>query len=155
MASQETDDIPNINRVRMDRPGIRKALGDLEAEIMELMWERAPGSGMTVREVFEVLEQRRRIAYTTVMNTMARLARKKLLRAETGDQAYVYYPICSKSEFVSHFVEQIVTDLLVNFAGETTQSLARLADPQAAERARELLAEITRRRASRTRRRSE
>lgn len=155
MASQDTGDIPNINRVRMDRPGIRKALGDLEAEVMELVWERAPGAGVTVRDVFEVLEQRRRIAYTTVMNTMARLARKKLLRAEKGDPAYVYYPVCSQSEFVSHFVEQIVTDLLVNFAGETTQSLARLADPRAAERARELLTEITRRRAKQKRGRAE
>ena len=67
---------PDINVFRPDRPGIRKVLGDLEAEIMELIWARPPGQGTTVREVFEVLYERRRVAYTTAMNTMTRLAKK-------------------------------------------------------------------------------
>lgn len=67
---------PDISVFRPDRPGIRKVLGDLEAEIMKLIWDRPTDEGTTVREVFEGLYERRRIAYTTVMNTMARLARK-------------------------------------------------------------------------------
>ena len=61
---------PDISVFRPDRPGIRKVLGDLEAEIMELIWARPTGQGTTVREVFEVLYERRRVAYTTAMNTM-------------------------------------------------------------------------------------
>jgi predicted transcriptional regulator len=71
---------PAIGVFRPDRQGIRKVLGDLEAEIMELVWARPVGQGTTVREIFEMLYERRRLAYTTVMNTVARLARKHLLR---------------------------------------------------------------------------
>jgi predicted transcriptional regulator len=138
---------PDISVFRPDRPGIRKVLGDLEAEIMELIWTRPPGQGTLVREVFEILYERRRIAYTTVMNTMTRLAKKRLLRVEKHDQAYVYYPNFTQQEFVSRFVERILEDLFVNFSGATLASLGKLPDQEAAAHAYELLDEITRRRA--------
>lgn len=138
---------PEITVFRPDRPGIRKVLGDLEAEIMELVWERPAGQGTTVREVFELLYERRRIAYTTVMNTMTRLARKNLLRVEKADQAYVYYPAMSQPEFVSRFVGRILEDLLVSFSGATLERLEALSDPRARERAKALVDEISRRRA--------
>lgn len=136
---------PDISVFRPDRPGIRKVLGDLEAEIMELIWSRPPGQGTTVREVFEVLYERRRIAYTTVMNTMTRLAKKHLLRVEKRDTAYIYYPNLTQQEFVSRFVGRILEDLFVNFSGATLEGLDALPDQEAA-RARALLDEITRRR---------
>src|SRR5258705_4827182 len=119
---------PDCNVIRTDRPGIRKVLGDLEAEIMELVWSRPADQGSTVRDVFEVLyerrlsasaDERRRIAYTTVMNTMTRLAKKQLLRVEKIDQAYVYYPNFTQDEFISRFVERVLEDLLVSFSGAT------------------------------------
>ena len=76
---------PEISLFRPDRPGIRKVLGDLEAEVMELIWQRPGDQRTTVREVFEVLYEQRRVAYTTVMNTMVRLAKKRLLRVEKQD----------------------------------------------------------------------
>lgn len=139
---------PEIVVFRPDRPGVRKVLGDLEAEIMELIWVRPDGQGTTVRDVFEVLYDRRRIAYTTVMNTMARLARKQLLRVEKDDQAYVYYASLTQEQFVSRFVGRILEDLLVSFSGATLAAVASLPDPKAAARARRLLDEITRRRAA-------
>src|SRR5947209_13525221 len=102
---------PEISVFRPDRPGIRTVLGDLEAEVMELIWAHPADHGSTVRDVFEVLYERRRIAYTTVMTTMARLAKKHLLRAEKVDQAYVYYPAFSQEEFVSRFVGRILENL--------------------------------------------
>ena len=142
--------------VHPDRPGIRKVLGDLEAEVMELIWSRPPDQGTSVRDVFEILyerrlhastAERRRIAYTTVMNTMTRLARKNLLRTEKQDQAYIYYPNFSQEEFISRFVEHMLENLLVNFAGATRDGIAALADPQAAATAQQLLEQIARRRA--------
>jgi len=139
---------PDFNVFRPDRPGIRKVLGDLEAEIMELVWARPPSEGTIVRDVFEILYDRRRIAYTTVMNTMARLARKNLLRVEKADHAYVYFPTLTQEQFVSHFVGHILENLLVSFSGATIESLRGMKDPEAAARARQLLEEITRRRAN-------
>jgi len=128
-------------------------LGDLEAEIMELIWARPVGQGTTVRDVFEILyerrlsDERRRIAYTTVMNTMARLAKKHLLRVEKRDQAYIYYPNVTQQEFVSRFVGRILEDLFISFSGATIESLNALPDQQAAAQARKILDEIARRRA--------
>jgi predicted transcriptional regulator len=139
---------PDISVFRPDRPGIRKVLGDLEAEVMELVWARPAGQGTTVRDIFEALYDRRRIAYTTVMNTMTRLARKNLLRAEKLDQAYVYYPNFTEAEFVSRLVGRILENLLVSFSGAMLTSLNTLPDPEAAARARELLERIAERRAA-------
>ncbi len=144
---------PNLNVFRSDRPGIRKVLGDLEAEIMEFLWARPAGQGTIVREVFETLYERRqadnrpRIAYTTVMNTMTRLAKKDLLRVEKQDLAYIYYPNFTQQEFISRFVGRILEDLLVNFSGATLEHLNALPDQQAATQARQLLDEISHRRA--------
>lgn len=138
----------DIGVFRPDRPGIRKVLGDLEAEIMELVWARPAGQGTTVRDVFEVLYERRRIAYTTVMSTMARLARKNLLRVEKADQAYVYYPNVTQEEFISRFVSRILEDLLVSFSGATLRGLDALSGPRAAAQVARLLNEIARRRAA-------
>lgn len=144
---------PDISVFRPDRPGIRKVLGDLEAEIMELVWSRKADQGTTVRDVFETLyerrlsDERRRIAYTTVMNTMTRLAKKHLLRVEKGDQAYIYFPKLTQQEFVSRFVGRILENLYVNFSGATLESLEALPDREAATRVRQQLDEIARRRA--------
>jgi predicted transcriptional regulator len=82
-----------------DRPGIRKVLGDLDAEIMELIWARPADQGFIVRSVHELLYEKRKIAYTTVMSSMERLAKKHLLRVEKQENAYVYYPTCTQQEF--------------------------------------------------------
>jgi predicted transcriptional regulator len=137
---------PDINVFRTDRPGIRKVLGDLEAEIMELMWARPIDQGTTVRDIFEVLYTRRRLAYTTVMSTMSRLAKKHLLRVVKQDQTYVYSPNITQQEFISQFVDRIVGDLLVSFTGETLRAFEKQGPSSSAEQARHLLDEITRQR---------
>jgi len=141
---------PEITVFRTNRPGIRKVLGDLEAEIMEVIWARPDDHGTTVRDVFEVLYARRSLSYTTVMTTMARLARTRLLSAEIPPDAprnaYVYYPTSSKEMFVSRFVGRVLEDLLVSFSGATWQRLATLTDPEAAAKVRQLLDEVARRR---------
>jgi predicted transcriptional regulator len=137
---------PDLNTYRADRPGIRKVLGDLEAEIMEIVWARPADEGTCVRDVFEILYERRRLAYTTVMSTMTRLAKKNLLRAEKDEQAYIYYPNFTQDEFILNFVKRVLEDLLVGFAGATFEGLNSLPDQNAATRARQLLDEITERR---------
>jgi len=139
---------PDITVFRPDRPGIRKVLGDLEAEIMELVWSHPSDHGTTVRDIFEVLYERRRIAYTTVMNTMVRLARKNLLHVEKKEQAYIYYPQFTEEQFISRFVARILEDLLVSFAGGADAKSEGLLDRDTAEHMRQLLAEVERRRAA-------
>lgn len=137
---------PKISLFRPDRPGIRKVLGDLEAEVMELIWQRPGDQRTTVREVFEVLYERRRVAYTTVMNTMVRLAKKRLLRVEKQDKAFVYVPIYTEQEFIAQFVDRILKDLIFNFSGATMESLRALPDSEEVRMMQRRLDELTRRR---------
>lgn len=137
----------DITLFRPDRPGIRKVLGDLEADIMELIWARPAGVGTTVRDIFEILYQQRRLAYTTVMSTMTRLAKKKLLQVEKREQTYIYTPTVTQQEFISHLVSRILEDLFVSFSGPTLEGVGALPSQEAAMHARMLLDEITRRRA--------
>lgn len=137
---------PEISLFRPDRPGIRKVLGDLEAEIMELIWQRPGDQRTTVREVFEVLYERRRVAYTTVMNTMVRLAKKHLLRVEKQDKAFVYVPTYTEQEFISQFVDRILKDLMFNFSGATMESLRALPDSEEVRLMQRRLDELSRRR---------
>lgn len=148
MSESEGAAVPelDIGVFRPDRPGVRKVLGDLEAEIMESIWSRAEPAGTTVREVFEQLYARRRIAYTTVMTTMARLARKQLLRVQKQDQAYLYYPNFTEGEFISRFVARILDDLLVSFGDPGTGGTK--IDPATRARIRQVRDEIARRRES-------
>ncbi len=136
---------PNIVNLRLDRPGIRAVLGDLEAEVMELIWARPLGTAVTVREVYEALSGRRRLAYTTVMSTMARLARKGLLVAEKAEPAYFYRPALSREEFIDHFVGAALERLLVNFAGAARRRLETITDPTLQARLAELLEQLERR----------
>lgn len=138
---------PDITTLRLDRPGIRAALGDLEAEVMEEVWRRPPSEGITVREVWEELHQKRSIMYTTVMNTMTRLARKGLLVAEHKEPAYIYRAALTRDAFIDRFVGEALERLLANFSGATRAHLRQLDDPALQQRLVRLLEDLERRRA--------
>ena len=73
-----------------------RGFGELEAVIMDRLWNRAEVA--TVREVFDEFADQRRIAYTTVMSTMDNLHRKGWLARERVGKAYRYRPILTKEE---------------------------------------------------------
>jgi len=139
---------PDITTLRLNQPGIRAALGDLEAEIMDAVWQRPNGVWVTVREIWDELHPKRSIMYTTVMNTMTRLARKRLLVAEKRGKAFAYRPALSREAFVDHFVGEAIEHLLLNFSGATRSRLPRVTDPARQERLLHLLQDIDSQRAT-------
>ena len=72
-------------------------LTEQELEIMKIVWER---DRATVRDVYESLLERRKIAYTTVMTMMNILEQKKYLRKSAEDRAYVYRPAKPKNQVI-------------------------------------------------------
>jgi BlaI family transcriptional regulator, penicillinase repressor len=85
-----------------------------ELELMKIIWRRGAA---TVREVYEELLERRRIAYTTVMTTMKTLEQKGYLRANQQDRAYVYQPTKPKNQVIKGMVREFV-DRVFNGAAE-------------------------------------
>ncbi|MCZ6776220.1 MAG: BlaI/MecI/CopY family transcriptional regulator [Ignavibacteria bacterium] len=95
-----------------DKKGLRKILGHLETDVMELVWVEGE---MTVRQVHKKLKSRRNIAYTTVMTVMSRLAEKGLLRKVKEGAAFVYRATSSREEFSRSTVRKVVNGLLGDF----------------------------------------
>jgi predicted transcriptional regulator len=76
-----------------------------ELEIMKIVWERETA---TVRDVYEALLEKRKVAYTTVMTMMKILEQKKYLRKTQADRAYVYRPTQPKGQVIGAMVREFV-----------------------------------------------
>ena len=87
-----------------------KTLGNLEAEIMEVVWKAGQ---VSVRDVLLELEKKKKIAYTTIMTVMSRLHEKGILRRKMNKSgAFVYEASSDKKTFIEKKSERIIKDLL-------------------------------------------
>jgi BlaI family penicillinase repressor len=82
-----------------------KTLTDQELEIMKIVWVRQTA---TVRDVYEALLERRKVAYTTVMTMMKILENKGYLHRKQVDRAYVYRPAQPKNQVIGKMVRDFV-----------------------------------------------
>lgn len=89
-------------------------LTPLELEIMKLVWER---QAATVRDVYEALLERRRIAYTTVMTMMNILQAKGYLKKRRKERAFVYRPARPKDQVIGGMIREFV-DRVFNGSAE-------------------------------------
>lgn len=110
--------------------GVEKLLGELELEVMRVIWTRKT---VTVRDVLGTLAARRPLAYTTVMTIMGRLAEKGLLAVDKRGKTHSYRAVYTQEEFEAQAVGKAVDSLLADFGSELAihQFVERLsaADP--------------------------
>jgi BlaI family penicillinase repressor len=102
----------------------RAVLTEQELEIMKIIWRR--GSA-TVRDVYEELLTRRKIAYTTVMTMMGILDQKGYLKKTADERAYVYTPAQPQDEVVGNMVQDFVKRV---FNGSAKPLLVHLIEDQ-------------------------
>jgi len=76
-----------------------------ELDIMKLVWEREEA---TVRDVYEALRARRRIAYTSVLTMMNVLERKGHLRKRAEGRSFVYQAARPRGHVVRAMVREFV-----------------------------------------------
>ena len=81
---------------------------------MKLVWER---ENATVRDVYEALLERRRIAYTTVMTMMKILETKGYLKKRRQDRAFVYRPAHPKNQVIGGMIREFI-DRVFNGSAE-------------------------------------
>ena len=81
---------------------------------MKVIWKLGPA---TVRQVYEDLLERRKIAYTTVMTMMNILEQKEFLKKKQGDRAFVYVPSKPEKQVLGAMVREFV-DRVFNGAAE-------------------------------------
>lgn len=84
-------------------------LGELELEVMKVVWERQPCS---VQEVAEVFERERGLARTTVLTVMQRLHGKDFLRRRKVEGVYRYSTTEERGKVISGLIGQFVERVL-------------------------------------------
>ena len=82
-----------------------RGFGELEAEIMDRIWNRGDAA-VTVRDVFDELAEERRIAYTTVMSTMDNLHTKGWLQRDRDGRAYRYWPTLNREQHTAQLMRE-------------------------------------------------
>lgn len=97
-------------RIRPEQDGLRTSLFDLEAEIMEIVWER-DWDEFAVTDVHQILERQREIAYTTVMTTVTRLHDKELLARRKDGRRYLYRSTMTRPEFIEAMTREVLGSL--------------------------------------------
>ena len=97
-------------------------LTDAELEIMHVVWEL---ENATVREVHECLNQRRQLAYTTVMTMMNILEEKGHLTRRKQGRAYRYEPVRPKAQVISGMIDDFVGKVFEGSARPLLLSLVK------------------------------
>jgi len=103
---------------------------------MKIVWER---ESATVRDVYETLLDRRKVAYTTVMTMMKILEQKKYLKKTQADRAFVYRAAQPKRQVIGDMVRDFVNRV---FNGSAEPLLVHLVEEH--DLSREDLEEIAR-----------
>ncbi|MDO8461092.1 MAG: BlaI/MecI/CopY family transcriptional regulator [bacterium] len=91
---------------------VKKTLGPLENEVMDIVWKK---DSSRVREIVEVLRNKRPIAYTTVMTIMDNLYKKGFLIRKKIKKSYYYSPAIKKDYAVSLCLARIFQDLSLEY----------------------------------------
>jgi predicted transcriptional regulator len=120
---------------RLNESSLRQ-LGDLQAEIMAVVWKLEQA---TVDEVRTQQPARRRSAYTTLQTVMNRLVDRGLLKRQRRGRAFVYSAQYDESEYLALSIRERLSDaspqarraalvsLVDGLRGEDLDELARLA----------------------------
>ena len=123
---------------RRPREVLALALGKLERQVLDEAWKR---SQLSVRDVYLAFDEK--VAYTTLMTTLDRLYKKKLLERRKDGRAFLYSAALSRKEFEHGIREDVIDGLLGHGAEGVEPVLACIVDT-VSERDRELLDELDR-----------
>lgn len=81
---------------------------DGELEILHVLWNLGPS---TVRQVQEVLDERKRTGYTTVLKLMQIMAVKGLLARDESQRTHIYRPMVpadkTRRQLVADLVDRV------------------------------------------------
>gem|GEM_PF-126878 len=114
------------------------ALGKLERQVLSEVWQH---SEVSVRDVYLAFGET--VAYTTIMTTLDRLFKKRLLTRRKDGRAFVYLPAVSPAEFDQGIREDVIDGLLGRGAEAVQPVLACIVDA-VSERDLESLDELDR-----------
>ena len=113
------------------------SLGDLEREVMEVMWSRGEASVRTVLEAVNANGRRGR-AYTTIMTVMGNLARKGLLLRRREGRTDIYRVALARESYADVRARQEIEALVSRYGDVALAHFAREVDQLSPEHRRQL-----------------
>jgi predicted transcriptional regulator len=97
-------------------------LGELQAEVMEIVWGKGQA---TVADVVETIARRRPVTYTTVLVAMQKLRQKGWLKHKSEGRAHVYSPRRTREQVHGGLLKDFLRSA---FGGDARLLLANLLD---------------------------
>jgi len=97
------------------------SLGELEKQIMDLVWEC---NECSARDVLTKLKKNRKLAYTTVATILQRLFEKGLLKRTEDKSGYIYSPKLSKESFSRNIAQSFLKKFINSFGDTAIASFA-------------------------------
>lgn len=96
--------------VRLSADGLAKVLGDLEARVLQAVWDL--GGSVPARAVYERVMARHAVSPLTVITVLNRLVDKRVLDREKTDDLLHYSARMTEAEFVAHASRRVVEGIL-------------------------------------------
>ncbi len=99
-----------------------QTLGQLELEVLKVVWDKQGG---TVLQVAEVLAKQHGYARTTILTVIQRLHKKDFLERRKVGGVFHYYPTQKKTTVLGNLAKQFVQNI---FEGSPASLIQHLAD---------------------------
>lgn len=97
-------------------------LGELELEVMKILWERGRSS---VLQVSEQLSKQKDYARTTVLTIIQRLHKKGFLKRKKEDGVYRYEPTQKRQQVMGTLLNQFIDRVFDGSSTSLVQQLTR------------------------------
>lgn len=96
--------------IRLSADGVAKVLGDLEARLLQTMWDL--GKPASARDVHDAVVKVHRISPLTTVTVLNKLVDKKVLTRRKVDELYHYEPTMSESAFRAQVSRRVMEGIL-------------------------------------------
>ena len=97
-----------------------------ELELLGILWERGP---LTVRELFEAVNEGRPVVYTGVLKLLQIMTEKGLVERDERERAHVYRAAVSQADTEHRFLRELSDRF---FAGSAAQLALRALEMESA-----------------------
>ncbi|OGE17965.1 hypothetical protein A2769_02010 [Candidatus Daviesbacteria bacterium RIFCSPHIGHO2_01_FULL_37_27] len=97
------------------------SLGELEKEVMDILWEH---KNCSARDVLIKLQKDRKLAYTTVATVLQRLYDKGLVKRTEDKSGHIYSPKLSKESYSKNIAQSFLKKFIDSFGDTAIASFA-------------------------------
>ena len=104
-----------VNRISLEKRGLG-VLSPLENDVLRVLWKQEDGR---VRDIYNVLKKRRKVALTSVAVILDRLHKKGIVKRRVesglGGYHYIYSSRANEALFAESVIDKTVNKLIDNY----------------------------------------